>query len=550
VPLMADAGLRFLHIGVNTASTPPDVPDAFRWRDPETGAEIVVMYTKAGYGGVSTLGGHSLAFAHTGDNQGPPTREQVIGELSSLRARHPGWDVRASTLDAFAADADAARESLPVVDAEIGDTWIYATASDPWKTAAFRGLQRLRSRWIREGNPAVAGPAFHRFSRELLSVAEHTWGMDQKSYLADYENYARKDFEKARAIDTVIDGVPDDCSFAREYAQGKVQSYRLIEASWYEQRAYLHKAVAALRGTPLEGEAAEALNAGAPERPTACRMLPASRLRRALDTEHFIVRFSPAHGAIVSLVERRTGREWAAEDHPLSLFRYQTLSSGDYDRFQREYGANMDDPETHSWGVPDLGRAGLRPGHSESAFFTPRVTGFSGNRERLVLDLLMPEESRIRYGAPARLRMAYSFPRDAPSIHVEVSWFGKPANRLPEAAWLAFTPLMEEPRSWEMDKLGRWVSPLAVVSRGNRAMHGIGECVRIGCGDVRLLIDSPDAHLVSPGEPRPLRFDDTLPRLGGGMHFCLHANLFGTNFPLWYSDDARFRFRLRLERIH
>jgi hypothetical protein len=143
VPLMVDAGLRFLHIGVNTASTPPDVPDAFRWREPETGAEIVVMYTKAGYGGVSSLGGHSLAFAHTGDNQGPPTKEQVVRELSSLRARYPERDVRASTLDAFAADADDARESLPVIDAEIGDTWIYATASDPWKTAGFRGLQRL-----------------------------------------------------------------------------------------------------------------------------------------------------------------------------------------------------------------------------------------------------------------------------------------------------------------------------------------------------------------------------------------------------------------------
>jgi hypothetical protein len=262
------------------------------------------------------------------------------------------------------------------------------------------------------------------------------------------------------------------------------------------------------------------------------------------------VRFSPASGAIVSFVDRRTGREWAAEDHPLTLFRYQSLSSGDYDRFLREYGSNMDDPETHSWGAPDLGRVGLRPEHSESAFYTPRVIGFSGNRERMVLDLLLPEEPRIRYGAPARVRMAYFFPREEPSVQVEVSWFDKPASRLPEAAWLSFAPLMQEPRPWEMDKLGRWISPLTVVSRGNRAMHGIGEGVRIGCGDARLVIESLDAHLVSPGEPRLLRFDDTPPRLEGGMHFCLHANLFGTNFPLWYSDDARFRFRLRLEGIH
>jgi hypothetical protein len=66
-------------------------------------------------------------------------------------------------------------------------------------------------------------------------------------------------------------------------------------------------------------------------------------------------------------------------------------------------------------------------------------------------------------------------------------------------------------------------------------------------GASRLSIESLDAHLVSPGEPRLLRFDDALPRLVGGMHFCLHANVWGTNFPLWYEDDARFRFRLRFQ---
>ena len=34
VPLLAEAGIRFLHLGVNTASPPPDVPDIFRWRAP------------------------------------------------------------------------------------------------------------------------------------------------------------------------------------------------------------------------------------------------------------------------------------------------------------------------------------------------------------------------------------------------------------------------------------------------------------------------------------------------------------------------------------
>jgi hypothetical protein len=30
------------------------------------------------------------------------------------------------------------------------------------------------------------------------------------------------------------------------------------------------------------------------------------------------------------------------------------------------------------------------------------------------------------------------------------------------------------------------------------------------------------------------------------MHFLLHDNVWGTNFPLWYEDDARFRFSIEL----
>jgi hypothetical protein len=30
------------------------------------------------------------------------------------------------------------------------------------------------------------------------------------------------------------------------------------------------------------------------------------------------------------------------------------------------------------------------------------------------------------------------------------------------------------------------------------------------------------------------------------MHFLLFNNLWGTNFPMWSGEDARFRFVLRL----
>lgn len=43
IPILAQAGIQFLHIGVNSGCTMLDVPPLFRWQDPK-GSGIIVMY--------------------------------------------------------------------------------------------------------------------------------------------------------------------------------------------------------------------------------------------------------------------------------------------------------------------------------------------------------------------------------------------------------------------------------------------------------------------------------------------------------------------------
>lgn len=45
IPLLCDAGITFLQIGVNSAATVPAVPPICRWRDP-SGREVILMYQK------------------------------------------------------------------------------------------------------------------------------------------------------------------------------------------------------------------------------------------------------------------------------------------------------------------------------------------------------------------------------------------------------------------------------------------------------------------------------------------------------------------------
>jgi len=46
-----------------------------------------------------------------------------------------------------------------------------------------------------------------------------------------------------------------------------------------------------------------------------------------------------------------------------------------------------------------------------------------------------------------------------------------------------------------------------------------------------------------------LDFNNSQPDLSKGMHFCLLDNLWGTNFPMWFEEDCRFRFTVELRPV-
>ena len=93
-----------------------------------------------------------------------------------------------------------------------------------------------------------------------------------------------------------------------------------------------------------------------------------------------------------------------------------------------------------------------------------------------------------------------------------------------------------------MEKLGKWLSPLSIVENGNRHLHAVGRGVTGSIGDKKIAISPLDSALVAPGEPSLLDFNNHQPDLSKGMHFCLLDNLWGTNFPMWFEEDCRFRF--------
>lgn len=521
IPALAAAGVKFLHIGVNPASTPPDVPPLFRWQHP-SGAELVVCYENT-YGGFCALPGGERVFAMamTGDNAGPPAASAVREIYSSIRERFPLATVRACTLEEMAASAASAGDLLPCVTGEIGDTWIHGYGSDPWKMAACRSLARLRAQWLPQGRFDPAGRSGIRFDENLLLALEHTWGLDEKTWLHNGDPlkklegfFRRPDFRRARSR-------PD---------------FQRMEASWNEQREYVHCAVSALGSKSLRAEAAAALAEIKPERDFSrkgLRVIDARMARLGTGREACALR---SDGSL---------RVPGAAGAFLGALRYEVFGAADYTRFQRQY---LTEPEnTGIWAPQDFGKPGLARVLPRGRSWKPhvvRVCAATGST-RIVIDSAFPADAARDFGAPRRLRTVVTLAEDG-EITFDLQWFDKPASRIPEALWFSFRPPVGPDARWGLHKLGGAVDPRDVVRNGSRHLHIVQDGVTAGDSSGHWHFSSPDAALVAPGKPSLLDFNNEQPDpTADGIHFNLFNNTWGTNFPMWYDDDARFRFHVR-----
>ncbi|MCJ8010832.1 DUF5054 domain-containing protein [Paenibacillus sp. KQZ6P-2] len=548
VPMLAKSGIQYLHIGVNDVSKNPSVPKMFVWRAAD-GSEIIVNYADA-YGKPFHLEGmeDALYFAHTHDNFGPPKLEEVKALYEKLQSDYPGADIVASTMDAYAEKLQAVKHRLPIITEEIGDSWIHGATSDPWKIARYRELLRLRDKWLDSGAMDAQSEAYARFCDNLMLIPEHTWGMNSSVYLVDFTNYSASDLAAARKRDVIDDAKWKKFDYLRNQA-APARRFSYYESSWQEQRDYLNQAIAALPEALAE-EAVSALEQLTPSMDDISFDQPEPlQIGECYELGAFRVVFA-SDGSICSLIDKG-GKVWADEEHELGKFRYETFSKESYDRYFQEYVTNL--PRHHGWADNDLGKPGIeyvdpKPVHK---LFKARIDKMLLDRKPeydvVNVELHLPDDVCEHHGAPRKLNVLYKFERSGPHIEAQLLWQEKQACRLPEATWFSFAPLVDNPNIWEMDKLGRRISPLSVVKNGNRNMHGVQSGLYYAGADGTAVIETLDTPIVCPGERRILEFDNTFVPLDRGFHFNLHNNLWGTNFMMWFEDDMKYRFRLTLQ---
>jgi hypothetical protein len=518
IPLLSSAGVRLLHVGVNGSSRPPAVPPVFLWRSPE-GSDLMVMYDHE-YGGVNILPGGRVAVSvnFTGDNHGPHTPAQIAEIYAGLRKRFPNARVAASNFNVVAQELTGVRSQLPAVTQEIGDTWIHGAGSDPLRMAEFRELSRLRRSWIASGALTANSDADLAFGGRMLRVAEHTWGLDIKTYLKHWDAYDMPAFRAARSQ----------------------PEFQRVEASWKEKRAYIAEAVGTLPPNLRSEATARVQNL---RRVAAAHAGSSAKPDELFETTHFRIGFDPTTGAIRSLRRRGGTRDWAGPDNPLGRFAYQTFSAADFDRFLDQYLTQRPD-----WALADFGKPGLNKSSAKSATREATLQGFwhaeAEDGERFTSELAVPGAAET--GCPRRIQLETFLPSDRPEVILALRCTEKAASRLPEALWFSFVPRISSQVRVEMDKMSQPVSPLDVVRDGNRNLHGINRQLTWREGRDDLQLDSLDAFLVAPGRRTLLVFDNRQPDVSAGMHFCLEDNVWGTNFSMWFEDDMLYRFVVRV----
>jgi hypothetical protein len=518
---LAEQGVKLLDIGVNSASTPPDVPALFVWKEPE-GRTLAIMYHHREYGGVVQVPGSEIALdlEVANDNAGPHSAGEIRGIYARLRKRFPNAKITACDLTAMASAIEPYRAKLPVLTHEIGDTWIYGVGSDPLKVARYREVARLRGEWIAQGKFRQGDATDLALLRRLLLEVEHTWGTDTKTWL-DFDHYRPRDL-------AAMLGTP---------------KYKVVVSSWAEKRRDLSDAVAVLPA-PLRAEADRRMRAFDPAPPDT-KGLERYRAGQPVEAKHFTVALDRT-GAICRLHGRKSSREWASTEKTLARFSYQTLSKRDYDRFFKAYLKSDAD-----WAPKDFGKPNIEAFGAVSRTWTPAVVESWRARDaagqRVFARLEIHDSEAGKTGAvawPETMYVSLSLPDAEPAVDIDFSWFGKKANRMPEALWLTFQPLTREAHGWTLDKSGSRVSPFEVVTGGNRVMHSVMEGLNYSDSGGALAIKTLDAPLVALGEMSPVHFSRDLPDISRGVHFNLFNNGWGTNYVQWFGENMHFRFRL------
>lgn len=513
--MLADAGVKLLHLGCNEFATPPSVPPMFWWEAP-SGKRVLTMYNR-GYGtGLYPTEDWPfetwMSLMNTQDNSGPQTADLVLKMQEKLSKRYPEAEIVCGTLeDMLLALEKENLDNLPVVRGDLADSWIHGVASYPRESAAVR---RLRGRLNRVNyalvgceDPAIIEEVRHSVAEAYDAMAlydEHTWGLDVKTWLGKIPDY--EEFDSYR-------------SHAR---------CQRMEKSWQEQSDRVASAIKACE----RAENALGISIDRKSEEREWKLLTGDG---SLTGGNYRIDFSADTGVIHTLFDVKRGCALLKERTGAGVFsyRYDQYGSDDMTEYLRSYGFRFSD-----WGILDNGRAEYP--ECPHIVRTPAFKRCEQSGNTLRFTYRACEGDRI--GDAETVVLTIIMPEGDDPVRVRVELKNKKATPYVESGALCMPLAAEEPKYF-INKTGSVLNPETDIEAGaNHAFYALEYFAAAQDENALVSVVSHDSPLVSLGENGVYAFRQKYEKHTPELRFCLFNNMWGTNFPQWIEGDMAFEF--------
>lgn len=603
--LFAHAGIKFYHMGGPLVNMTFNLPPMFWWEGPD-GSRLLTLYNN-GYGSGQMPPENWpyktwIYISMTGDNQGPPAPDTVKNDIEFYRSR--GIEARVGKLDDFAAlILQEDLSALPVVRSDIPDPWIYGVMSMPEacklahnarpEIGALDQLTTLERCW---GifRPDLGNAVTEAYTQSLR-FSEHTFGLANQHYIKMPYGKAWDDLWRQ--------GLPPQFEVMeeswREKASSVMEAKRLVDEPYKDAMSTLADAVNVSEPRivvynplawprdglvtlnvfhlptgnslkPVDGGPLVPISQEGPGMETPYRVIRfvakdvppmgyrtytvseeqpqpldivADAEKGVIESAFFRAKLDPARGRIVSLVDKRTGRELVDEKAPQGFGQYL------YQRFGY--------PELAEWTKKSLYPQYEAHKMMFSAFDMPQETStVSACPENMTLEVKTSpiDVSAVMTGEipgpgqPQQIYIRLTLSAEMPVADLEVGW-QKQADGWPEAAWVCLPFKCENPR-FRLGRLGADLDAVEdmTVENANYRFSWINTGVSIydresGAGISVCPMDSPLVSLQEPGE---YKFESHFAPTKPYVFVNLYNNHWRTNFAAWIGDGRRMTSRVRM----
>ncbi len=598
--VLKNAGVDFLHIGCNPINERPNLPLLFYWQGPD-GSKLLTMHSQ-GYGTARKFGegfyppkdwNHRVwpAIIMSSDNDGPPSAELVRSIIEEARKKLPDVKLKFASLDEF---ADAilrevkSAASIPVVSADMPDTWIHGVGSMPIEERMIRATRPslgateiLESHLRMWGNkrPDISADLFEAHDQSMM-YGEHTWG-GSFTFIGLHLLYGKQ--------------------FDDMMASGMTPGYKRLVVSQGEHRNYAKNAnrittrledsamIALATSVNVTGKRVVVYNPLPYRRDALVSLPPNSSItklkvvagtetltvangnfyakdlpacgyktyliteekethsnwrtvqRTVLENRFLKVTIDKEKGGIVSIVDKTSGRELVETKAEYAFGQYL------YERFDKKqcdkYSIDCYNQAAWDYGARELNTRHDLPDTPSYSKAVPKYQSLKTTENEICKQAML--EANYTAEIPADVTTIISLPTEAQWLEIEVKLTEKKPDTWPEAGWIYLPVYVNGKPGFRIGRNGSVVNPIDFPEGTNRTLCYVNTGAMIAAKDGRGMgICNLDHGLMSFGQPGIMKFEPDYVPQKAVAYVNLFNNQWNTNFPYWIGDSISSRVRI------